>query len=407
MCPGMRDAGRRGRAEDGGPAPPRSRRGGAFGRRRARRARRPSGGRRREYDAIVLDVMLPGIDGFEVCRRLRESGVWSPSSCSLRATRSRTASRASTRARTTTSRSRSRSPSCSRASRARPSRLGSSARRPRGRRPEARPGDAAGRGAARPRSSSRAKEFALLETFMRRPGQVLSRLSCSSTPGTTRTRTARTSSTSTSATCAKDRPPVRRASSRRCAARLPAPQRTRWMRRLPYAPSHAGVHAGHGSRPGRGRGTPLCPARRLAEEELDDNPLRSRGALAHSSPAQACVASLPPGDDEGFAQVLSRTPASRPPPLRSPDRRSSRGEIERARRGSFLLERDSIPGLGTSPRGFSSARSSRRAEARPGRRSSLEDRAEALEGLLDVLASSGRSRFSLAALVATCLRGPP
>jgi two-component system, OmpR family, response regulator len=31
-----------------------------------------------EYDAIVLDVMLPGTDGFEVCRRLRESGRWSP-----------------------------------------------------------------------------------------------------------------------------------------------------------------------------------------------------------------------------------------------------------------------------------------------------------------------------------------
>ncbi len=30
-----------------------------------------------EYDAIVLDLMLPGIDGLEVCRRLRESGVWS------------------------------------------------------------------------------------------------------------------------------------------------------------------------------------------------------------------------------------------------------------------------------------------------------------------------------------------
>jgi two-component system OmpR family response regulator len=30
------------------------------------------------YDAIVLDVMLPGLDGFEVCRRLREDGVWSP-----------------------------------------------------------------------------------------------------------------------------------------------------------------------------------------------------------------------------------------------------------------------------------------------------------------------------------------
>jgi two-component system, OmpR family, response regulator len=31
-----------------------------------------------EYDAIVLDVMLPGIDGFETCRRLRGDGVWAP-----------------------------------------------------------------------------------------------------------------------------------------------------------------------------------------------------------------------------------------------------------------------------------------------------------------------------------------
>jgi two-component system, OmpR family, response regulator len=30
------------------------------------------------YDAIVLDVMLPGIDGFETCRRLRSGGVWAP-----------------------------------------------------------------------------------------------------------------------------------------------------------------------------------------------------------------------------------------------------------------------------------------------------------------------------------------
>ena len=31
-----------------------------------------------EYDAIVLDVMLPGINGFETCRRLRADGVWAP-----------------------------------------------------------------------------------------------------------------------------------------------------------------------------------------------------------------------------------------------------------------------------------------------------------------------------------------
>ena len=30
------------------------------------------------YDAIVLDVMLPGLDGFATCRRLREQGVWAP-----------------------------------------------------------------------------------------------------------------------------------------------------------------------------------------------------------------------------------------------------------------------------------------------------------------------------------------
>lgn len=31
-----------------------------------------------DYDVIVLDVMLPGIDGHEVCRRVRRDGVWAP-----------------------------------------------------------------------------------------------------------------------------------------------------------------------------------------------------------------------------------------------------------------------------------------------------------------------------------------
>ncbi|MFN0155412.1 MAG: response regulator transcription factor [Gaiella sp.] len=31
-----------------------------------------------EYDAVVLDVMLPDMTGFDVCRQLRARGVWSP-----------------------------------------------------------------------------------------------------------------------------------------------------------------------------------------------------------------------------------------------------------------------------------------------------------------------------------------
>jgi two-component system OmpR family response regulator len=31
-----------------------------------------------DYDAVVLDVMLPELDGFETCRRLRAAGTWAP-----------------------------------------------------------------------------------------------------------------------------------------------------------------------------------------------------------------------------------------------------------------------------------------------------------------------------------------
>jgi two-component system, OmpR family, response regulator len=34
--------------------------------------------RARDYDAIVLDVMLPGLDGFETCGRLRAAKDWTP-----------------------------------------------------------------------------------------------------------------------------------------------------------------------------------------------------------------------------------------------------------------------------------------------------------------------------------------
>jgi len=31
-----------------------------------------------DYDALVLDVLLPDVDGFEICRRLRADGIWLP-----------------------------------------------------------------------------------------------------------------------------------------------------------------------------------------------------------------------------------------------------------------------------------------------------------------------------------------
>ena len=31
-----------------------------------------------DYDAVLLDIMLPGFDGFDVCRRMREAGRWAP-----------------------------------------------------------------------------------------------------------------------------------------------------------------------------------------------------------------------------------------------------------------------------------------------------------------------------------------
>jgi two-component system OmpR family response regulator len=34
--------------------------------------------REHEYDAIVLDILLPGMNGFRVCTTLRQEGVWTP-----------------------------------------------------------------------------------------------------------------------------------------------------------------------------------------------------------------------------------------------------------------------------------------------------------------------------------------
>jgi two-component system OmpR family response regulator len=128
-----------------------------------------------DYDAIILDLMLPGIDGFEVCRRLRDAEVWSPilMLTARDSVRDRVAgldrgaddyltkpfsyAELLARLRALFRRGRSERPT--------ELRVGDLGLDPATRR--------AWRGQAEIELS--AKEFAVLETFMRRPGEVLSR----------------------------------------------------------------------------------------------------------------------------------------------------------------------------------------------------------------------------------------
>jgi two-component system, OmpR family, response regulator len=129
-----------------------------------------------EYDVVVLDVMLPGWSGYETCRHLRDAGVWTPvlMLTARDAVEDRVAGLDSGADDYVT----------------KPfslaellARLRALVRRGGGERPtELVVGDLRLDPAARRvwRATTEValspKEFALLETFMRRPGQVLSRL---------------------------------------------------------------------------------------------------------------------------------------------------------------------------------------------------------------------------------------
>ncbi|MEZ5285620.1 MAG: response regulator [Vicinamibacterales bacterium] len=73
-------------------------------------------GSRGAYDAVILDVMLPGQDGFQVVRALRDAGEYVPVLMLTARGRPETSSRASNRGPTTTCRNPSSWPSCWRAS---------------------------------------------------------------------------------------------------------------------------------------------------------------------------------------------------------------------------------------------------------------------------------------------------
>ena len=155
-----------------------------------------------DYDVLVLDVMLPDIDGFEVCRRLRGAGVWAPV---LMLT-----ARDSVEDRVAGPRQRGgrlpRQAVCVRraagaAARAHAARRRGASGDSQGRRPPTRSCDARGaprrdaRSPCPPRSSRSSRHSCGVRERCCRGS------TCSSTPGTSRTRTGRTSSTCTSGGC--------------------------------------------------------------------------------------------------------------------------------------------------------------------------------------------------------------
>ena len=348
--------------------------------------------------------MLPGLDGFETCRRLRADGVWVAGDHAHRARRGR-GPRARAR------RGRRRLPdqavlagrAAGAAAGAGPPRPGRAPGRARGRRPAARPGRPARCVGATPRSSCRPASSRCSRRFMRRPGQVLSQSQLLESAWDSATSSARTSSRSTSATCA--RRSTGRSASRSIetvrGAGLPAAQGRR--RHEPAAdprPADGGVRAGHGRGARRRRGcSSTCGCERTSTRASTDGLETARGGrgrrsgVGRSRPARtrrashSCDRGRRGRDSAGGAGSRSvLTPA----------------ELARAATGEQVLVERDVPGI------EGHARGSLAQPRRTGGRSwssgqSLDDRDETLAGLLASFAIGGPIAVLLASLLGYAL----
>ena len=291
------------------------------------------------YDVIVLDVMLPGMDGFATCRELRDARGLDAGADADRARRDRGPHRRPRHGRRRLPRQAVRLQRAARApARARPARAGRAPDRAPGRRPPARPGHAP-RLARRERArADREGVRAARGVHARGRARRSPASSCSTRPGTSPSRATRTWSTSTSATCAR-RSTGRSAAtrSRRCAASatgsVAADERAADPR-----PADAAVRARDGGRAGRARrrsstcgsARPSCsrPTRRCSRRR-PRRPLRARHEAARCSTATTRTASASPRCSDRAGAVAESDPGGHAAAARPAQSRAVRGREAR------------------------------------------------------------------------------
>ena len=213
---------------------------------------------------IVLDVMMPGLDGFETCRRMRADGVWVPvlmltardavedrvrgldGGADDYLTKPFSLAELTARLRALVRRGPSERPTLLESG---DLRLDPATR-------EVRRGEV--------EIELSAREFALLETFMRRPGQVLTQTQLLEAAWDLGYRAPLERRRGVRALPAREDRPALRGELDRDGARFGLPAEEGRRRREPHAgprPAHGGVRRGHGARARRRRAVRLPAAR--------------------------------------------------------------------------------------------------------------------------------------------------